>query len=142
MLRYEALMLTVPEITHDEIRNLETELTRVVQEGKGSVISFERWGKYRLSYPIKKHDYGVYFLARFEAANPQDMLTGLRTLFSVKIHDIVMRDMICSLDAKKSLAYQRPHSLEEAPPRDYSRDNRADGFGHQSDDDHDMRREV
>lgn len=117
MNRYEALLLTVPTITQDEARSLETQFEKVVKEGKGSMISFERWGKYRLSYPVKKNDYGVYFLARFESDN-QQVFGDLRALLAVRLNDLIMRDMLTVLDAKQSLAYQRPHSLEEAPTRD------------------------
>ena len=41
MLRqYEALLLTVPEITGDEVKHIETQLDKVVKAGTGSVISF------------------------------------------------------------------------------------------------------
>ncbi len=42
-----------------------------------------------------------------------------------------MRSMIASLDEKKSLEYQRPHSLEEAPPKEpgpFLRENNRDGY--------------
>ena len=61
-------MLTVPEITADETKSIEQQFDRVVADKKGTMVSFERWGKYRLAYPVKKNDYGVYFLARFETA--------------------------------------------------------------------------
>lgn len=117
MNRYEALLLTVPTITQDEARSLESQFEKVVKDAKGSMISFEKWGKYRLSYPVKKNDYGVYFLARFETDNNQ-MFGDLRSLLAVKLNDLIMRDMITALDVKQSLAYQRPHSLEEAPSRE------------------------
>jgi len=43
MLRYEVLMLTIPEITEDEARSLETQFSGTVKAAKGSMISFERW---------------------------------------------------------------------------------------------------
>lgn len=127
MLRYEALMLAIPEITQDETKAIESQLADVVKKAKGATVSFERWGKYRLAYPVKKNDYGVYFLARFEAEKVGDLLQDLKTVFTVKLNDIVMRNMITKLDANGSLEYQRPQSLEEAPSEDVStllRENR------------------
>ena len=113
--RYEALMLTVPEITQDETKNLETELDRIVQSAKGSTLSFEKWGKYRLAYPVRNNDYGVYFLMRFEMPQGATALDDMRSLFTVKLHELIMRTMMTRLDVDGSLAYQRPKSLEEMP---------------------------
>jgi small subunit ribosomal protein S6 len=112
--RYEVLALTVPEITQDEVKSLESEIERLVRAAKGTVISYERWGKYRLVYPVKKNEYGVYFLARFEAPNGQ-IVNDIKSYFVIKASDVVMRNIITRLDDTKPLTYQRPKSLEEAP---------------------------
>lgn len=135
MYRYEALMLTVPEITADETKAIEQEFDRLVADKKGSMLSFERWGKYRLSYSIKKNDYGVYFLARFEAAQPE-LVDSIKTFLDVKMHEVVMRSMISALDENGSLVYQRPQSLEEAPAREvgsFMKDNKADSMSDSDD---------
>lgn len=128
--RYETLVLAVPEITGDETKHIEKELVNVVEQSKGTLISFERWGKYRLAYPVNKNEYGVYFLVRFETEN-----TGLpkeiANVCKVRLNAIVMRDMTSRLDAKTSLAYQRPPSLEDAPTRDvrtFLRENKMEGL--------------
>lgn len=131
MLRYEILMLTVPEITQDETKQLEDRLEKTIERFKGAVLSFERWGKYRLAYPVKKNDYGVYILIRFEInESPTALLEELKTIFAVKLNEIVMRHMVTKLDPAESLAYNRPHSLEDAPPREvgnFMRDNKDEG---------------
>lgn len=118
MYRYEALLLTVPEITQDELKSLEAELDRLVRSAKGTLLSFERWGKYRLAYPVRRNEYGVYCLARFELPEAQQTLAATKSLFSIKLHDIVMRNIFSRLDSNKSLVYQRPKSLEETPSRE------------------------
>ena len=132
MLRYEILALAVPEITQDEAKQLETSLCRLIENFKGVIISFERWGKFRLAYPVNNNDYGVYFLLRFELESTNaELMRELKTIFAVKLNDIVMRHMLTRLDAKASLNYQRPHALEEAPGRDvesFIRDNKMDGI--------------
>ena len=127
MIRYEVLMLTIPEITEDEARGIETQLSTIVKAVKGSMISFERWGKYRLAFPVGKHEYGIYFLARFEVEKDAiQVLDDVKALLSVKLHEIVLRTMTARLKEKQALAYQRPPSLEEAPKREgyFDRDNR------------------
>lgn len=124
--RYEALILTVPEITQDETAAIESSIAKIINDGKGSIISYERWGKYKLAYPIQKNDYGVYFLVRFELPNV-DVLADIRATLMVRYNEVVMRHMIAALDAKQPLTYQRPRSLEEAPTgRDAMFRDRAD----------------
>lgn len=131
MVRYEALMLAVPEITQDEAKNIESSINTVISEAGGSLISFDRWGKYRLAYPVQKNEYGVYFLARFDTKDAQKMVKGLNSLFTIRLNTIVMRNVLTALDPKASLLYQRPQSLEETPARDvasFIRENKMDGI--------------
>lgn len=115
MHRYEALILASPEITKDEATFIETEIGRLSQAVKGNTISFERWGKFKLAYPVKKNEYGIYFLTRFEVPAGTEVIEDMKTLFKVKLHESVMRHVICALDPNQSLMYQRPKSLEEVP---------------------------
>lgn len=127
--RYEVLILTVPEITADESKNIETQFDRVIKEAKGTVISFEKWGKYKLAYPIRKNDYGIYFLARFEVETAA--VESVKSLLALKFYELIMRHMIIQLDPKQSLEYQKPPSLEDAPSRDvntFLKENRMEGL--------------
>lgn len=111
MQRYEVLVLTVPEVTKDELKQMENQLDRLIADEKGSTISFERWGKFRLTYPIRRNEYGVYCLMRFEG--PGSLVKSIRDFFAVQLHDIAMRHVVTRLDSD-TLAYQRPKSLEES----------------------------
>ena len=128
MVRYETLLLTVPTLTQDEAQKIEDQASQIIKKAGGTVISFERWGKFRLSYPIKNNDYGIYFLLRFEADQTGTMLDDLRTLFSVKLHNLIMRTMVTALDPEQSLAYDRPQSVEESPSREFLGDSKMKGL--------------
>ncbi len=133
MSRYETLILTTPDFTNDEFAQLETTISKTIQDAKGSLISFERWGKYRLAYPVRRNDYGIYCLIRFEtdAAHKAELLKELNTLFTIKFGDAIMRTITTILHPKKSLAYHRPESLEDAPVRDvdtFLKENRMDSL--------------
>jgi len=131
MHRYEILLLTVPEITADEAQSLESNLDNLVKDAKGTTVSFEKWGKYRLAYPVRKNDYGVYFLGRFEVDEPQSLLENIKSFLKIKMSNLVMRNMISALSPKESLAYQRPPSLEETPSRDvdsFLKEHKMDGL--------------
>lgn len=116
MIRYETLFLAVPEITADEANAIESQLEKAVQQAQGTVLSYERWGKYKLAYPVRIYDYGVYFLMRFEVSPEQkgQALDAIQTFFTVKQSEIVMRHTTVRLKTE-SLEYQRGESLEEAP---------------------------
>lgn len=120
MVRYETLFLTIPELTQDEYQALESAFDKAVKDAKGILLSCERWGKYKLAYPVERKDYGIYGLVRFEVdeAARKDLLDALRSLLSIKFNDKVMRFMTAKLDINASLAYHRPESLEETPGRE------------------------
>ena len=117
MNRYEILILTIPEITKDEESSLENQIEKFINDHKGSIITFDRWGKYRLSYPVRNNDYGVYFLMRLEIDNDKDFLKELQTMFYVKFNDIVMRHVVTRLKKDQSLEYKKPPSLEDIPKK-------------------------
>ena len=50
---------------------LEKQLDKIVSDAKGSIISYERWGKYDLPIRYRGYDYGVYYLMRFEVEDAQ-----------------------------------------------------------------------
>lgn len=133
MVRYETLLLAVPEITKDEASSLEKQVDQLIKKAKGSMVSFERWGKYRLAYPVRKNEYGVYFLSRFEVENENsnELLHDLNALFSFKKADLVMRSMMTVLDMNQPLTYIKPESLEDIPARDvdsFLRENKMEGL--------------
>lgn len=120
MIRYEVLILAAPETTDDESSALETQLDQLIKKANSSMLSFERWGKYKLAYPVRGNEYGIYFLMRFETDTAQVMqlLKDVDALLAVKHAAIVMRHMITKLDPKDSLAYIKPESLEDIPSQD------------------------
>lgn len=120
MVRYETLFLTVPEITSDEAATFEKQFNKAISDAQGAVLSFDRWGKYRLSYPIRNNEYGVYYLARFEVNDKEkkSLLDALKILFAVKYNELIMRDIIVHMDKAAPLEYRRPESLEETPSPD------------------------
>jgi len=133
MLRYEILILASPDITSDETTGLEGEVTKLIRKNKGELISFERWGKLSLAYPIQKNDYGVYFLGRFDIEEGQSntFFDECRMLFTVKLPNVVMRYLPTRLDINDTLEYQRPDSLEDTPTRDvdtFLRENKMVGL--------------
>lgn len=121
-MRYEVLFLTVPTITSDEASAIETQCAALMKEYHAFLISFERWGKYNLAYDVRKNNYGVYYLVRFEVedASKKPLLDALKTFFAVKYNELVMRYVITALGENGPLEYRRPESLDNAPSREYA----------------------
>ena len=117
MFRYEVLFLTVPEITKDETDAIKAHFSKVIRASKGTMISFDRWGKYRLAYPVKNNDYGVYFLTRFEVEkeHKEALLAAIKEIFVFKFNTLIPKHIIARLDSSASLEYRRPDSLEDNP---------------------------
>ena|SRR3990167_720584 len=113
---YETLMLSVPEITDDESNKLETQFEKMTSKFKGETVSFEKWGKFKLAYPVRKNDYGIYFLTRFKLPTDTaaEFLKELRSFFRIKFSGLVMREVTCALDSSK-LEYKKPKSLGDLP---------------------------
>lgn len=117
MFRYEVLFLTVPEITKDESESIKNHFSKVIRAHKGSMLSFDRWGKYRLAYPVNHNDYGVYFLTRFEVDkdNKEALLASIKEIFVFKFNTLIPKHIVQRLNATGSLEYKRPASLEDNP---------------------------
>lgn len=117
MFRYEVLFLTVPEITKDESEAIKAHFSKVIRAHKGAMLSFDRWGKYRLAYPVAKNEYGVYFLTRFEVENDQKeaLLAEVKNIFVFKFNTLIPKHIIERLNPAASLEYRRPESLEDNP---------------------------
>ena len=131
MRRYEILLLTVPEITADEVKSIETQVEKLIKQVNGSIILFDRWGKYKLAYPVRKNEYGVYYLFRFEIPQDAIVLEDLKALLKVKLYSVIMRHMVSVLELSAGTAYQRPPSLEETPAREagsFYKDRQEGGF--------------
>ena len=131
MLRYETLILAVPEITSSEAENLEKQLDKIFKTHSASMLSFEKWGKVRLMYPVRKNDYGVYFLVRYELEHNDGLIKEIDNLFKVKLNDLVMRSIVSELDVKKSLEYKRPQSVDQVSTKDvddFIKENKMEGL--------------
>lgn len=114
MMSYEVLMLVRPDITSDEFSTLEKQFDHIISATNGKIQSFDRWGKYRLAYPVRKNNYGVYVLVRFELM-PSDIAHAMRELqlfFRIKFSDIVMRYVSKRLPSGVEHTYKKPESID------------------------------
>ena len=113
---YETLMLLKTEATGDEIKFLEDSINKRVTEFGGSIVAFDKWGKLRLAYPIKKQDYGIYILSRYSIPKikASAFVKDLETFFVIKCNEFVIRNVSVLLEDEHSEDYKRPDSVDSA----------------------------
>jgi len=118
MIRYETLILARTEITNDELDQIEQQFQKLSTQVKGSLSSFDKWGKFRLAYPVNKADYGVYVLARYELpeGNVEFVQKELNLFFKIKCNEFVMRHVTVKLAPNAPVNYLKPESVESRTP--------------------------
>ncbi len=65
MKRYE-LMFVINPSQEEGIDDVKKRIEGIITGREGTVVSFDKLGKKRLSYPIAKQLYGIYFLVNFK----------------------------------------------------------------------------
>lgn len=134
MLKYETLFLATSEITDDEISSIERELDKLLSTYKGKLSLFDKWGKYRLAYPVNKSDYGVYMLTRYEFdanANIPEFVRELDTFVKIKCNEFIMRYTSIKLSPKTSATYTKPEPMDSARSTNvdkFLKENKMDGI--------------
>lgn len=133
MIRYETLILTRPEITEDEVTQIERYFYNQLSGDNGHVAAFDKWGKLRLAYPVKTNDYGTYILVRYEATGAflASFLKELDTFFKIKCNDFVMRFSTVKLAKNAPIAYNKPEAIDStrsASVESFLKDNKMEGL--------------
>ena len=88
---YELVVIISPEVKEEELEATIDKVSRFIT-GKGGIISdVERWGKRRLSYPIRHCAEGSYVLTRFklEPAFGKELGADLRISEEVLRHLLI-----------------------------------------------------
>ena len=118
MLRYETLILSRPEITEDELSLIERQIDKLVTTANGSVSTFEKWGKYRLCFPVNKNEYGVYILVRYNLPElaPALTLKEIESFLKLKCNEFVMRFVHKKLHKNAPTQYAKPDAIDMNRP--------------------------
>lgn len=86
---YEILLMLDPDLSDDRQEEIIVRTRGLIEQGGGTWVGHDPWGKRRLAYPIDKKNEGIYHLLQFDA-EPEtvDELTRI-----LKISEGVMRHM-------------------------------------------------
>jgi small subunit ribosomal protein S6 len=86
---YEILLMLDPDLSEERQEEIVVRTRQLIEDGDGTWVGHDPWGRRRLAYPINKKSDGIYHLVQFDA-EPEtvDELTRI-----LKISDGVMRHL-------------------------------------------------
>ncbi len=87
MRRYETIFITHPELTEEELSELQQKVNSILASYKGDLIKFDDWGAKKLTYEIRKNSRGHFFLMDYLAGT--DLIRELER--NLRLHDRVLR---------------------------------------------------
>lgn len=95
MNNYEFAILYHPDLEVD-LSKAEGKITQIITDNGGKIKKTDNWGKRKLAYPIKDHDYAVYvfYIVELPALSVQKIEKTLN------ITDEVIRFLITRPDVK------------------------------------------
>jgi|WetSurMetagenome_2_1015567.scaffolds.fasta_scaffold87429_3 small subunit ribosomal protein S6 len=114
MLRYETLLLARTEMSDDDITMIERQLDTIVSDAKGKLDLFDKWGKYKLAYPIKRDTHGIFILARYQVPAEQaaKALKEFDLFLKIKCSESVLRHANVRLQKDTPLTYLKPEPMD------------------------------
>ncbi|MFA4955180.1 MAG: 30S ribosomal protein S6 [Patescibacteria group bacterium] len=91
---YELLYIISASFTDDEMGAIEGRIKALLEKNGASIISTNRLGKFRLTYPIKKQRHGHYVMLRLNA----DTQAVSKMEEALRITPEVLRDIFVRAD--------------------------------------------
>ncbi len=87
MRRYETIFITHPELSEEELSELQQKANSILASYKGDLIKFDDWGTKKLTYEIRKNSRGHFFLMDYIAGT--DLIRELER--NLRLNDRVLR---------------------------------------------------
>ncbi|UQZ90876.1 30S ribosomal protein S6 [Deltaproteobacteria bacterium Smac51] len=115
--RYETLIMLAPNLPAEEMDAFKEKVNTIMETGGGKPVSFEDWGRRRLSYPVKKEMFGHYLLYDFQGS--PELSSELER--NLKLDERVFKYLTLVLDKKftdEDLAAAKENLLAEAARRE------------------------
>jgi len=109
--KYETIIVIDSLLKNEEIEGIINKYERFISANGGTIDVVDRWGKRRLAYEIKKRQYGVYVLIRFDA--PAAMIKQLDREY--RLNESLLRTMTTKLDKRALTALAK--QILAAPPQ-------------------------
>jgi small subunit ribosomal protein S6 len=113
---YESTFIIRPDLDEAEHNRVKERLEGVIAAGGGEVLMFDDWGRRKLAYTVKKHQFGHYLHWNYVA--PADVPAELERI--VKIEESIVRfltiklaDMV-DVDERRAIAEERKRKRDAA----------------------------
>ena len=94
MERYELAVIISPDVTEESMPGVLDKMTRFISQMGGAIIKVDRWGRRKLSYPIKHYREGEYVITQIELE--PDKTGELKA--SLRLSDEFLRHLLVRLN--------------------------------------------
>ncbi len=87
MRRYETIFITHPELSEEELSELQAKINAILASLKGDLIKLDDWGIKKLTYEVRRNSRGHFFLLDYVAGT--DVIRELER--NLRLNDRVLR---------------------------------------------------
>lgn len=96
---YESIFIARPSLTDEEVTKVAEKIKSIIEQGGGTVLITENWGKKKLAYEVEKEKKGTYIFLYFQSEGK--LLSDVERAY--RLDDAVMKYLTVKLN-KKDLA--------------------------------------
>lgn len=91
---YESIFIIHPETGEEDMNGLIEKYKKLIDSNGGQVLHHTTWGRRKLAYDVKKHQFGIYHL--FYMDKSPDALRAMENNF--RIDDSIIKWMSVAVD--------------------------------------------
>ena len=110
---YETIIILDSLLSMEDIDKIVTRFKDIIEGEKGKIIEIDKWGKRRLSYDIKKKQYGFYISLILEGHEKIPVILEREYNFN----DNVLRYLTYRFDKNKLKVWQKEKAEKEKSSR-------------------------
>ena len=96
---YESIFIARPSLMDEEVSKVIEKIKSIIEQGGGTVLKTENWGKKKLAYEVQKEKKGTYIFLHFQSEGK--VVSDLERAY--RLDDAVMKFLTLKLN-KKDLA--------------------------------------
>lgn len=112
MREYETIYILQPDLSAEQITNLQEKFAKAIAKGKGHVLVHSDWGKRKLAYRVKKFRHAHYVYLQYLATG--DLITELERV--LKYEDAVLKFLTVKLKDRVLVEERIGQPVSPPPP--------------------------
>jgi len=110
---YETIFISRPSLLDEEVNKITEKVKGIIEQGGGTVMKIENWGKKKLAYEVQKEKKGAYVFLFFQS--PGKVISELERAY--RLDDSIMKFLTVRL-TKKDLAQREWAKKKESRPEE------------------------